>query len=195
MPDDIAERITAALAVESASRADETGVVSIGQARQRKLSRRAAQFLIAAASVAVLAVGGGLVVNSVTKDDPIAKLPNPSSTPTPETHIAASKLYLTHEGPADLTSEGFAAQAAKLLTIEEPPRGIKVDPPTAGKSPQACVNEVVGDDVKDLRPVKYDGQDAYLAITNPPNTDVIRAYVVTGCPSAGKIAKEDVLQH
>jgi Putative zinc-finger len=197
MPENFAERITAALAVESASRADETGVVSLGQARQRKFPRRASQILLAAASVAVLAIGGGLVVNSVTKDQPYANINPSTSTPTkPVISVAANKLYLTRGGSANLTSAGFADEAAKLLTTEEPMGSKGIDPPQNAVNPLPCLRAAVGgEDVRDHRSVSYDGQRADLVISNPRGTDIIRAYVITGCPSEGTVVKKADLPH
>lgn len=186
MPADIAERLTAVIAVESAERADSTGVVSLGQARERKLSRRGAQILIAAASVAVLAVAGGVVANSINDKNPIASLPK-DGTPSPS--VAANTLYLARGGTAELTSAGFAGQASKLLTTTVPPKKKPGDTPSVAVDPSICIAETVGSEVQDFRSVRYNGSGAYLAITNPSG-DILRAYVITGCPSEGTIATQ-----
>lgn len=191
MPPDIAERLTAVLAVESAERADSTGVVSLGQARERRLSRRGAQILIAAASVAVLAVAGGVVANSINNDNPIAALPK-DGTPSPS--HAASTLFLDRKAPADLTSAGFATEAAGLLTVAEPTKPKPGDVPNVQADPSVCVADAVGGEVRDFRAVDYDGQRAFLAITNPGN-DIVRAFVVTGCPGTGTVVTSADLTH
>ncbi len=182
MPADIAERLTAVIAVESAERADSTGVVSLGQARERKLSRRGAQILIAAASVAVLAVAGGVVANSINDKGPIAALPDHS----PTSSEAANTLYLARRGAPKLTAANFTDEASKLLTTKAPPKRKLGDSPSIQQDPAECVAGAVGGEVRDFRGVDYNGSPALLAISNPSG-DELRAYVITGCPGSGSV--------
>lgn len=192
MPADIAERLTAVIAVESAERADSTGVVSLGQARERKLSRRGAQILIAAASVAVLAVAGGVVANSINDKDPIAAINDHTSSPS--VAAPANTLYLARSGAPKLTAANLAAEASKLLTTKAPPKPKPGDAPSIQQNPAECVANAVGGEVRDFRGVDYNGNPALLAISNPSG-DALRAYVITGCPGEGTVATSADLTH
>lgn len=195
MPVDIEQRLSAAISVESAERADSTGVVSLGQARERKLSRKAGQFLIAAASVAVLAVGGGIVVNSINKDDPVAQIDPTPRYSSDVAGVPASRLYLKHGAKLSLDESTFAANASKLLTATKPTRP-RNDQPSVMASPAICVRDTIEPQVlRDFIEISFDGKSAYLAITNPAGTDEVRGYVVTGCGpgNLGEVVHEATL--
>ncbi|MBM7784334.1 anti-sigma factor family protein [Tenggerimyces flavus] len=190
MPADIAERLTAVIAVESASRADDTGVVSLGQARERKLSRRGAQILIAAASVAVLAVAGGVVANSINNRGPIAAIKDHTSSPS--VAAPAKTLYLARGEAPEFTAANLAAEATKLLTPTKPKPA--PDSVQGMANPGKCVAAAVDGELRDFRSISYNGAGAYLAISNPSG-DLVRAYVITGCPGEGTVATQADLPH
>lgn len=150
MPDEVAERLEAALAAESRARAERTGVVSLRTAETRRTpgqtepahrdrqdgrrrtsdrwARPARLVLAAAASVAVLA-GGAVVARGLLTPDTTTVAGNPptSSTPTPSPTTTAPSTgaprtfaFKTHSTVPALSTDGFADEVSRLVEARPP---------------------------------------------------------------------------
>ncbi|WP_020574632.1 anti-sigma factor family protein [Actinopolymorpha alba] len=197
MPTAVGERLDAVIAAESRARADETGVASLSAARhRRRTTGRFTRALVAAASVAVLAVGGGVAISMLRAGGttPVAEPTHSTSTVTPRSSGPTSfELKASSQAP-QLSAAGFSDQVGQLVQQGSPSAG----PTASGKSfqppggqgvsmpPARCIADVLREAgvsaSLDAMPAKFDGRQVMLVIAAGKGPSAVRAYAIAGCP-------------
>lgn len=243
MPDEVGDRVLAALAAEADRRAADAGVVSLSRRaragredredrrpeRQRERGRRRGRARLSralgvAAGVAVLGAAGtiGFQVISADQPDQGAAL---HSTDQPRSADSRPRTYVLDDGEVTLSARSFADEVRSAVRPGEAPRpdegrsdgqgqqGESLDErggdghgkiePGPGRdnelfgseaSPERCAVQTVGatdpSAVLDQTRATYDGKPAILVITEGRGPGTVRAFVVTGCPTKGVIARD-----
>jgi anti-sigma factor RsiW len=217
MPREVAERLEAALAAESRARSERTGVVSLRTAEPRHTPgtregdrrgrrRRATgwrarppRVLLAAASVAVLAVGAVAVRGILTSDTTtVAGNPPSTSTPsstttTPPTQAPRTFAFKTGSEVPAVSTDRFAAEVGQLLearpassTPTQKDLGMSGREPGVAVNADRCVERVLDEagagSPLDVTAGQLDGRPVQLAIVG--ERDRVRAYAIQGCPGA-----------
>lgn len=214
MPDDVSERLEAALADESRDRSRTTGVASMEAARstRKRRGRGVVKGLVAAATVAVLAVGGGVAYQSFVAggtNDPTAGRertdPPVASAPSDFT-LSKQNVPLSRRGFED-DVRGAVEPSATPQKSSKPDSGGRhptkgpetpetpVKPPGGrqGYAPDSCLADAIGVDprkVMDSTTAKYGTKSVTLVITRGEKPGQVHAYAVEGCPGTGKVVHE-----
>lgn len=194
MPAAVADRLEATLQNESLARSSETGVTSLTAARHhdRGRSRRPQHILAAAASVAVLAVGGIAAVSLFDRDGtPVAEGPGttPSATATPGPTTPGTYAFKPDAGRTDLSEAGFAAAVGGMVTAA--PAGSDKDLRPQGSTgiagnPNVCIDRLLDEkdagNVLDTVPGTFEGTSVTLVLTAASGGSGPHVFAVAGCP-------------
>lgn len=181
--------------------------------------RRLVPAFAAAAGVAAIAVGGTLgyqiladngALDGSGSQTPTAGDAGSRGADSPDSGpmaVPGSEKYAI-DGSPRLTSESFDAQVrAALQSSRDSEAGVApkagADPKAEGIAPAgapdddrcaevAAVESGAGS-ILDVAQVSFDGDPALLAIARSDESGAVEAYVVTGCPKAGTVARHSTV--
>ncbi|GAA4985845.1 zf-HC2 domain-containing protein [Actinopolymorpha pittospori] len=206
MPAAVADRLEATLQDESLARSRETGVASLVTARHRDHVRsgrlRPRHILAAAASVAVLAVGGIAAVSLVDRDGgtPVAEGPGTtrSATATPGPTTPGNYAFKPDAGRTDVSKAGFAAAVGGMVTAAPAGTGKDLRPNGStgiAGNPNVCIARLLNNkdagNVLDTVPGKFEGTAVILVLTAARGGSDLHVYAVAGCSGGqGRIVQD-----
>ena len=203
MPAAVADRLEATLQDESLARSRETGVTSLATARHRDRSGRIRprHVLAAAASVAVLAVGGIAAVSLFDRDGtPVAEGPGTtrSATATPGLTTPGSYAFKPDAGRTNVSEAGFAEAVGGMVTAATAGTGKDLRPNGSTGivgNPNVCIARLLNNkdagNVLDTVPGKFEGTAVILVLTAARGGSDLHAYAVAGCPGGpGRIVQD-----
>ena len=243
MPDEVGDRVLAALAEEADRRAADTGVVSLSRRRHEDRTERAgrrpgrrrgrgrpSRALGVAASVAVLGAAGTIGFQMIFAEQPEQGGALHSTDQSRSTESDAG-TYVLADGKVTLSARSFDEEVRSAVRPGGPRPGEgrsdgqgggssdgdrqgedsrerqgegrgKVEPGPghdtelfgSQASPERCAVQTVRatdpSAVLDQTSATYDGKPAILVITEGSGPGTVHAFVVTGCPVQGTIARD-----